>query len=78
MCGDFCYGPLFAVEADGSNLRRIGASVDVVPDEWNGHQLAFEDFPSDRRAVVVVDVATGERFEVGEGRSPAWKPGAGK
>ena len=73
-CGDFCYGPLFAIEADGSGLRQLASSVSVVPREWNGTRLLLDDFPADRQVVVVVDLVSGARAEVGEGSDPKWQP----
>jgi hypothetical protein len=70
-CDEVCAGALFAVEPDGSNLRRIASSVEEVPREWNGTAVVF----ADSGTVVVCDVSTGERVELGPGAAPAWRPG---
>jgi hypothetical protein len=74
LCGETCSGALFAVDVDGSNLRRLGESLEEVPREWNGTAAAFDDFPSGTRTIVVVDVATGDRVDLGAGAGPKWQP----
>jgi hypothetical protein len=78
VCAETCVGPLFAVDPDGTNLRHLGASLRSVPDAWNGAQVAFEEYGTAGYEIVVADVATGERVDLGEGRSPVWKPESGR
>jgi hypothetical protein len=73
-CGETCSGPLFAIEPDGAGLRRLAASVEEVPREWNGTEAALADFPSGTEVVMLADVATGERVELGPGAMPKWQP----
>ncbi len=73
-CGETCSGALFAVDVDGANLRRLGDSVEEVPREWNGSEAVFSDFPTSTETVILSDVATGERVDLGTGRGPKWQP----
>lgn len=73
-CEEACAGPMFAVEADGSGIRRLASNVVALPRTWNGTQAAVEEGHGDARRVVVVDAASGERVELGPGAGPRWAP----
>ncbi len=74
VCGETCSGPLFAVEPDGSNVRKLAESVEEIPREWNGTEVVFDDFPTERQLVILFDLATGERVDLGPGAGPKWAP----
>jgi hypothetical protein len=74
-CDPICRGLLFAIEPDGSSMRRLASGVSRVPTETNGSLLAVGEVGPSGPVVVLVDLVTGERRELGAGSAPAWEPG---
>lgn len=76
-CEPECAGTLLAVRVAGGAALRLGGPVSTVPAGVHGRWVAFVEGRGLDRTVVVADVVSGARTELGEGTSPVWRPASG-